>query len=100
MSKHPTEIHKYEGNLTQLAQEIASLRYDRLAEFLDALRVKLAIDSEDDQSVDRFKLAAQLNEAAISIESALTAIENAWEISKPFVLQKEISNEISIRTNS
>lgn len=87
--KHPEEVKKYNGSLTQLAIDIGNLRYDKLAEFLDALRIKLASDTEQDNNAKRAKLAVQLNEAAINIEGALTAIENAWEISRPFMENRE-----------
>lgn len=100
--KHPEEVEKYTGNLNELATDIGNLRYDKLADFLDALRAKLANDSEDDQNGKRYKLSAQLQEAAVSIESALTAIENAWEISRPFEANRENypDDKVQSRANS
>lgn len=87
--KHPLSLPECDYTNQDLGQEIGNLRYDKLAEVLDALRAKLANDAEDDQNGKRHKLAIQLQEAAVSIESALTAIENAWEICRPFEAKRE-----------
>ncbi|MBV8068286.1 MAG: hypothetical protein JO270_00175 [Acidobacteriaceae bacterium] len=68
----------------EFAQLLGDLRYDRLAQYLDALAEKLQKDSESDGGRGRGQLAACLTRAAFNIDEARLAIEAAWEICEPY----------------
>jgi hypothetical protein len=76
---HPNLVLKYPGTTQELALEIARLRYDALAEFLNELSGRIASDAHSDMERGREKLAQELTQAAI-------CIRNAWTICKPFML--------------
>jgi len=65
---HPSEIEKYPGTLKELAQEIANLRYDSLAQFLLELRNCLEEDSK---------------------EEAFISLVQAWRICEPYMKDSE-----------
>jgi hypothetical protein len=82
---HREIIERYPGPLVQLAAEIADLRYDALAAFLQALAAKLGADADADAGRGRPKLAAALRGAAVATTSAAAEIQRAWSVSAPYM---------------
>ncbi len=82
MQKHPTYIQNYE--LKDLATQIGDLRYDALADFLDALSQKITSDAQKDEARGRIKLAKNLYETAQKLAEAEKNILAAWKICEPF----------------
>lgn len=82
---HPEKVLRYPGTLEELAEDIGNLRYDALANFLEALALKLAKDSEQDAVRNRLKLAAQLQEGSRLVTNSKSCIDMAWIISKPYM---------------
>lgn len=82
---HQTQVENYNGNLTDLAEEIGNLRYDALADFLDLLSKKIRKDGEKDENRGRVKLATQLFSATDSLEKSKENIDEAWRISEPYM---------------
>ena len=81
--RHREQVECYPGTLTQLAGEVADLRYDALAFFLRSLAVKLESDANADANRGRPKLAGTLRNTAAAVSKAAVEIERAWSICAP-----------------
>lgn len=77
------------SNMTLLAEMIGNLHYQTLAELLFELQTKFHKDSMADLAKKRFKLAHQLRRASKWLYEASFDIENAWQISKPYMKEKK-----------
>ena len=84
--EHRTRVERYPDTLSQLANDVADLRYDALAEFLVALAEKLHRDSVADARRSRYQLAAALQLASDSTSVAAQEIQIAWGICEPFMV--------------
>ena len=82
---HQTELQRYKGSLTELAEELGNLRYDALAKFLSALSEKIQRDGEKDQERNRIQLASSLKNCGKDLASSAENIEQAWKICKKFI---------------
>ncbi len=82
---HRTQVERYPDTLSQLANDVADLRYDALAEFLTALADKLHRDSVADAQRSRHQLAASLQSASDSTSAAAHEIQKAWGICERFM---------------
>lgn len=80
---HRTHIERYLGKLSDLAGDLADLRYDALADFLRTLAARLATDADADAGRKRLKLAAALRDASGAVLSAAADIDRAWTICAP-----------------
>ena len=83
--KHKRVVEKYDGDLQELATDIADLHYEALSELLEHLKIKLNVDGNKDYQGGRKKLALALYRAAEAVEEAEKNISVAWKISKPFM---------------
>lgn len=83
-SKHKKEVAGI-SDMKVLAEIIGDLHYETFAIFLERLSEKLYMDSAKDSAHGRIKLAKVLDTAADNIYWAQIEIEQAWEISKPFM---------------
>lgn len=81
--KHPVEIEKYDGSLTDLAEDLGNLRYDALRDFLNQLAIKLYRDGMADFAADRRQLGEKLFLASISLEEVAELVHRAWVICEP-----------------
>jgi hypothetical protein len=57
---HREQLERYPGTLEELAGEVADLRYDALAAFLQALAARLTADANADEKRGRPRLATVL----------------------------------------
>jgi hypothetical protein len=80
---HRTDVERYPGSLAALAADVGDLRYDALADFLQALAAKLAADGDADAGRGRAELAVALRSASDAVGAAATNIEQAWVICAP-----------------
>jgi hypothetical protein len=80
---HRENIERYPGTLAELAHELGDLRYDALAQFLQALARKLEADAVADSGRSRHRLAEALRHGAAGVSAAATDMERAWTISAP-----------------
>ena len=80
---HGDTVENYPGTLADLARAVSDLKYDALAEFLNALAAKLGADSIADEARGRPKLAAALHGAAAGATTAGGEISRAWAICAP-----------------
>lgn len=86
---HPTEIEGY--TLTELATQVGRLRYDALANFVQALADELERQSIADAARHRRDLACRLDAAHEDLESA------AYEIGRAFKLSaKHMQDELAV----
>ena len=83
--KHTQMIKSINITNEKLAQEIGDLYYDSLNEFLLQLSLKLEKDANSDLKRERKKLSKELFEASDWIKKASKNIDNAWDISSPYV---------------
>ena len=81
---HKDQVEKYEGTMSQLANDIGDLKYDALAGFLDLLAKKIELDGDKDKARGRVKLARELHSCAHDLRLGKIAIDKAWEISEPY----------------
>lgn len=78
---HETQIPGH--NLAELAIKIGDLRYDALADFLQALANKIESDAQKDAARGRVKLASNLYKTAQGLTECSQHIERAWLICEP-----------------
>ena len=82
---HPKQVDRFNGSLTELAEDLGNLQYDVLAEFLGLLAVKIEQDAKKDNERGRVKLAASLKRCADDLKNAEDAITQAWTICQPYI---------------
>lgn len=75
--EHKNYIEHYE-NLGELADKLGDLKYDKLADFLYYLSLKLKNDSDKDKEKNRIKLSKKLNKASEMIFKSSEKILLAW----------------------
>jgi hypothetical protein len=80
MNDHPTKVAfgMLQIEPKALAEALAGLRYDALAEYITALGDRLAEDAEADTLRKRQFLAAQLRTTSVSMSAATMSVLNAW----------------------
>ena len=81
--KHPLQVAGYDGTLQDLAKEVGNLRYDKIVEFMRALRNDLHEQAVKDISAGRTQLGATLERASVALYPSEQALEEAWKISEP-----------------
>lgn len=93
--RHPTAVTIpawYPGDIPvapqELADKLGDLRYDALAEYLDALSAKLQNDSGSDGARGRGQLSTVLGRMSQELASAATSARAAWKICEPHVKEK------------
>jgi hypothetical protein len=82
---HPKQIDRFNGSLTELAEDLGNLQYDVLAEVLGLLAAKIEQDATKDSERGRVKLAASLKRCADNLNNAEDAITQAWAICQPYM---------------
>lgn len=80
---HPISVDDHSD--IELAELVANLRYDVLADFLKELSAKVLRDGLKDETRGRVQLASCLKNAASHIHNARIAVDKAWKISKPYM---------------
>lgn len=90
--KHPIEIEKY-GSFTDLAEDLGSLRYDALRDFLNHLAIKLQQDGSADCARGRKQLGRKLIHASIALEEVAELVHHAWVICEPRMDLKDTNKE-------
>ncbi|MBS1915684.1 MAG: hypothetical protein JST87_05365 [Bacteroidetes bacterium] len=83
-NKHKKEVAGV-SDMKVLAEMIGDLHYEALSEFFEHLCDKITLDAAKDRANGRKKLADELDDAAAELLFASVAIEQAWNISKPFM---------------
>lgn len=73
------------SDMKVLAEMIGDLHYETLWKLLDSLSDKLYEDFKKDWDAGRTKIATALKLASEFTVSASHEIEQAWQISKPFM---------------
>jgi len=73
------------GDLKSLARAICDLKYDRTAEFIEALAVAVYEDAEADAGRGRTQLAGRLQETSMHLSRASDEMQKAWKICEPFM---------------
>jgi len=86
--EHKKEIKGYGGRLNILANDIGDLQYDSLALFLQALALKLQLDSTKDRLRGRKKLALFTHVASDKVGGSADLIMKAWKICEPHMKEK------------
>jgi hypothetical protein len=86
-SKHKKEVAGI-SDMKQLAEMIGDLHYETMCDFLSELRKKLHSDSRRDWKNRKVQLSNRLKTASLHIKAAYISINEAWQISKPFMEQK------------
>jgi hypothetical protein len=86
-SRHKKEIAGI-SDMKVLAEMIGDLHYETLAQLLRHLSLKLENDSEKDTAAGRKGLGSRLWSANRDIYEAAININKAWQISKPFMTDK------------
>lgn len=76
------KVANYNGSLKHLAREIASLRYDKLHEFLELLANEIFEDSVKDEKRERKMLADELHKCSQHLFRASQRFINVWDIYK------------------
>jgi hypothetical protein len=83
------ENHKKEvagiADMQVLAEMIGDLHYETLKQLLHELSVKISNDAMSDYLAGREKIAKELSTGTMALMKAASAINRAWEISKPFM---------------
>lgn len=82
---HHTKLPPYGDDWPQLAEQLGDLRYDALADFLQAMSNKMRKDGDADLGRQRKKLANELYASAEELQAASEAVARAWAICAPFM---------------
>ena len=85
-SKHKKEVAGI-SDMKELAEMIGDLHYETLQELLKQLAFKLSRDAGNDMEEGRMKLGIALLDASLNTLKVFRSIEQAWQISKPFMNQ-------------
>lgn len=89
-NKHPKNVAGYNGSLQELAHATGCMRYDKVAEFIQAFAVDIESQAEADLKIrDRKKLSQELFEAAQFLDKAKAKMDSAWKICKQFMKEDE-----------
>lgn len=91
--KHPDHVPGWGGSLEDLARAVIQMRYDKVAEFMDALARCLYEDQEADRKRGRKKLAGWLLLAAHDLGHVKRCINRAWTICQPRMAREPQSSE-------
>lgn len=83
-SNHKKEVAGI-SDMKDLANRIGDLHYENLTELLRELSKKLKKDGRKDMGNGKIQLGNQLKETAIHLTRASHNMNNAWQISKPFM---------------
>jgi len=83
-SKHKKDVAGI-TDMKVLAEMVGDLHYEALTDFMICLARKIDDDADVDFDAGRRKISAELYRVAFSIYDAKSAIQKAWEISKPFM---------------
>ena len=86
--KHKDRVVKYDGTLEELATDLGDLRYDTLSDLMALLSDKILADGVKDYVGGRPVLSGHLERTAMSLLTVKTHVDNAWDISKPFMNTK------------
>jgi hypothetical protein len=80
-----------QNDMQHVAEDIGNLHYQTFSHLLKHLSKKLKQDSRKDWAAGRIQIANRLKTASDDIKKAFVSINEAWEISKPF-MEAEINN--------
>jgi len=83
--KHKKTIDKYNGDISELVNDIGDLHYDTLKDFLLLLSVKLEKDSIKDNKNNKPQLSNTLKNASNSIYDSYLHICDSFIISKKYM---------------
>lgn len=78
--EHKTTIDKYDGELKELARDIADLRYDALSDFFKELENCIRFDSTKDWNVGRSQLSNSLHDTALKLWYVSDNFRYMWEV--------------------
>lgn len=87
-SRHSKQVAGV-SDMKLLAENIGDLHYETLSEFFGHLERKLISDGDADYKAGRKQLGKMLCEAGYGVETARIFMEQAWQISKPFMNNSE-----------
>lgn len=82
---HPTKVEGWNGSLPELAQAIAQMRYDKVAELFHLLAVEFNKQANNDRDKGRRKLAAYLDCATEICNHGRQRFEEIWKVCRPFM---------------
>lgn len=77
--KHTIDVKGVGFNNSELADRVGDLYYDSLAEFLEALSVKIDIDAKADEDRGRKRLANSLYASAEALKKSADYMQEAWQ---------------------
>ena len=86
--KHPFFVSGFSGSLEELANNVGTMRYDRVQEFLDLLARNIEEQAIADESRNRPQLASKLRLAADALYHSTDALSEAWKICKPYMKEE------------
>jgi hypothetical protein len=87
-SKHKKDVAGI-SDMKLLAEMIGDLHYESLAELFHYLEGKIGVDAFYDYVGDRPKLSFALGEASEHIARVAKCLDHAYQISKPFMNNKD-----------
>ena len=79
MATHPTEISL---SILEVASKVASLRYDKMADFFKALAIRLDEESLADEKRGYHILSKRLDNLAASMQQSEQLTREIWDLCK------------------
>ena len=79
MGKHPTDVPGY-SSLSDLAERVGNLRYDKLLEFVQALTADVRKQANKDHLAGKTQLATALDETASKLAEVEIPLTRATQI--------------------
>lgn len=80
---HPDHVEGWQGSIEDLAIAIASMRYDRVADFLGYLTGELMRQSSGDMKRGRNRLSTLLYKCASKMSETRHTMDQVWKLCAP-----------------
>ncbi|MCF7798404.1 hypothetical protein K9M74_00720 [Candidatus Woesearchaeota archaeon] len=87
--KHPNHIKGFTGSIDELAYAIGNTTYDVSVDVLGKLADDYTRQADADKARGRVQLATQLYKTAEKLYEARDAMQQAWNICKPYMQVKK-----------
>ena len=81
--KHPSHVPGWDGSLKELAINVASMRYDKVAEFLKYFAQEINKQAKGDLEKSRAQLGGKLLRVSFALNSIVGEFNNIWRLCKP-----------------
>ncbi len=83
MTQHPNYVAGWHGSLDDLAKTVGRMRYDRIADFMEALEAELMDQANVDREAGRKRLARKLYAFCGRLNGMQAGMRDIWKLCAP-----------------